>query len=233
MPLDATAKGDNPMCGDRVTVWVKFAPGGTIAETGFDARGCEISKASADLMVEAVQGHSPADTKAMFARFRAMAQSGECPACAEFEPLLSPWVARQGADVVVRKVPVSFGRAAWANVARLYYALEATGDLKRLEADIFKAIHAERINLFDEKTMQDWLVKKGVDARKFSEVFSSFGIMSKVKRGDQLAQAYKIQGVPALAVDGKYLVGGKDFAEALAITDKLIAKSRSEKSGKK
>ncbi len=156
-----------------------------------------------------------------------------CPHCAEFEPLLSPWVARQGADVVVRKVPVSFGRAAWANVARLYYALEATGDLKRLEADIFKAIHAERINLFDEKTMQDWLVKKGVDARKFSEVFSSFGIMSKVKRGDQLAQAYKIQGVPALAVDGKYLVGGKDFAEALAITDKLIAKSRSEKSGKK
>lgn len=85
--FDATAKGDNPMCGDRVTVWVKFAPGGTIAETVFEARGCEISKASADLMVEAVQGRSPADTKAMFERFRAMAQSGECPACAGFEPL--------------------------------------------------------------------------------------------------------------------------------------------------
>lgn len=156
-----------------------------------------------------------------------------CPHCADFEPVLSPWIARQGADVVVRKVPVSFGRAAWANIARLYYALEATGDLKRLETDIFKAIHGERVNLFDEKTMQDWLVKKGVDARKFSEVFSSFGIMSKVKRGDQLAQAYKIQGVPALAVDGKYLVGGKDFAETLAIADKLIAKTRSEKGGRK
>ena len=57
--------------------------------------------------------------------------------------------------------------------------------------------------------------------------------MSKVKRGDQLAQAYKIQGVPAMAVDGKYLVGGKDFTEQLAITDKMIAKARSEKSGKK
>ena len=64
--FDTTAKGDNPMCGDRVTVWLKFAPDGTIGQTGFDARGCEISKASADLMVEAVQGRAPADTKAMF-----------------------------------------------------------------------------------------------------------------------------------------------------------------------
>jgi thiol:disulfide interchange protein DsbA len=156
-----------------------------------------------------------------------------CPHCAEFAPLLSTWISRQSADVVVRKVPVTFGRAAWSNVARLYYALEATGDLARLEGDIFKAIHADRINLFDEKTMQDWLQKKGVDARKLSEVFTSFGIMSKVKRGDQLAQAYKIQGVPALAVEGRYLVGGKDFAETLAITDKLIVKSRSDKGGRK
>ena len=85
--FDATAKGDNPMCGDRVTVWLKYAPDGSIAETGFDARGCEISRASADLMVEAVQNRSPADTRALFARFRTMIQSGECPACAEFAPL--------------------------------------------------------------------------------------------------------------------------------------------------
>jgi len=69
--------------------------------------------------------------------------------------------------------------------------------------------------------------------KKFAEAFNSFGVMSQVKRGDQMAQAYKIQGVPALAVDGKYLVGGKDFNEQLAIADKLIAKARSEKSGKK
>jgi len=85
--FDATAKGDNPMCGDRVQVWLRYAPDGSIAATGFDARGCEISKASADLMVEAVQGRTKDATKAMFERFRAMAQGGECPACAAFEPL--------------------------------------------------------------------------------------------------------------------------------------------------
>ena len=156
-----------------------------------------------------------------------------CPHCFEFSPILAAWAAKLPGDVVLRKVPVSFGRAAWGNLGRLFYALEVTGDLNRLEGDVFKAVHLERQNLFDEKGAAEWVGKKGVDAKKFSDAFNSFGVMSKVKRGDQMAQAYKISGVPALAVDGKYLVGGKDFGEALAITEKLIAKARAEKSGKK
>lgn len=156
-----------------------------------------------------------------------------CPHCADFNPLLTAWVAKLPADVVVKKVPVTFGRAAWANIAKLYYTLEITGDLHRLEADVFKAIHAERQNLFEEKALTEWVVKKGVDPKKFAETFGSFGVMSKVKRGDQMAQAYKITGVPALAVDGKYLIGDMGFNEKLAVADKLIAKARSEKYGKK
>ena len=155
-----------------------------------------------------------------------------CPHCADFNPLLKAWAAKQPGDVVVKKVPITFGRAAWANIARLYYALKVTGDYERLDSDVFKAIHNDRINLFDEKALLEWVAKKGVDQKKFAEAFSSFGVMSQVKRGDQLAQAYKIQGVPALAIEGKYLVGGKDFNEQLAIADKLIAKVRSEKGGK-
>lgn len=156
-----------------------------------------------------------------------------CPHCADFNPLLSAWVGKLPSDVVVRKVPVSFGRAAWANIARLYYALEITGDQHRLEADIFKAIHGERVNLFEEKSMTEWLGKKGVDTKKFGELFNSFGVMSKAKRADQMAQSYKITGVPTLVVEGKYQVGGKDFNDALAIADKLIVKVRSEKGGRK
>ena len=155
-----------------------------------------------------------------------------CPHCADFNPLLTSWIAKQQGDVVVKKVPITFGRAAWANIAKLYYALEVTGDRHRLEADVFKAIHAERQNLFEEKAVIDWVAKKGVDAKKFSDAFNSFGVMSQVKRGDQMAQAYRISGVPALAVEGKFLVGGKDFNDTLSITDSLIAKVRSEKSGK-
>lgn len=156
-----------------------------------------------------------------------------CPHCSDFHQPIVAWAAKLPSDVVVRKVPITFGRAAWANAARLYYALEATGDLARLDGEVFKAIHGERVNLFEENAIKEWVARKGVDPKKFADAFTSFGVMSKVKRGDQMAQAYKISGVPALAVDGKYLVGGKDFGEALAITDKLIAKARSEKPGKK
>jgi thiol:disulfide interchange protein DsbA len=152
-----------------------------------------------------------------------------CPHCADFNPLLHSWAAKQPGDVVVKKVPITFGRAAWANIAKLYYTLEITGDLQRLESDVFKAIHVERQNLFEEKALTEWVVKKGVDAKKFSETFNSFGVMSKVKRGDQMAQAYKIQGVPALAVEGKFLIGGRDFNETLSIADGLIGKLRIDK----
>ena len=76
---DLTGKGDNPMCGDRVEVFVKLAPDGTIAETGFEARGCAISVASADLMAETIQGRAKADTIALFAALRGMVTTGVCP----------------------------------------------------------------------------------------------------------------------------------------------------------
>ncbi len=85
--FDATAKGDNPMCGDRVQVWVKSAADGTIADVGFEARGCEISKAAADLMVEAVAGQPAAKARTLFAAFEGMARTGVCPDCAALAPL--------------------------------------------------------------------------------------------------------------------------------------------------
>ena len=74
---DATARGDNPMCGDRVQVFVRHDDQGRIAEAGFEARGCAISIASADLMAETVTGRSNAEARALAARFRDMARTGE------------------------------------------------------------------------------------------------------------------------------------------------------------
>ena len=75
--FDATAKGDNPMCGDRVQVWVRHDAGGRIAETGFEARGCAISIASADLMAETVAGLTGGESRELAERFRILARTGE------------------------------------------------------------------------------------------------------------------------------------------------------------
>jgi nitrogen fixation NifU-like protein len=79
--FDATAKGDNPMCGDRVQVWLGYAPDGTIADASFEARGCAISVASADLMAETVEGLAPEEARRLFARFTDMVRTGTCPDC--------------------------------------------------------------------------------------------------------------------------------------------------------
>ena len=77
--FDATAKGDNPMCGDRVQVWVRHGEDARVAEAGFEARGCAISIASADLMAEVLEGHSDAESRELARRFRELARTGAAP----------------------------------------------------------------------------------------------------------------------------------------------------------
>ena len=78
---DRHAKGDNPMCGDRMELWVKLAEDGAIADAGFQGRGCAISMASASLMTETVRGKTQAEVKELGEKFRSLAMTGTCPDC--------------------------------------------------------------------------------------------------------------------------------------------------------
>ena len=78
--FDRSARGDNPMCGDRVTVFVR-RDGEQVGQAGFEARGCELTKASADLMCEAVAGRSGADVRRMAAEVEGLARTGRCEEC--------------------------------------------------------------------------------------------------------------------------------------------------------
>jgi nitrogen fixation NifU-like protein len=87
--FDASAKGDNPMCGDRVTVFIR-RDGDTISKAGFEARGCEISIASADLMCEAVAGQKADRMPAWADEVEAMARTGLCEHCEAALAALQP-----------------------------------------------------------------------------------------------------------------------------------------------
>lgn len=156
-----------------------------------------------------------------------------CPHCFALSSPLDAWAKKLPEDVAFRRVPVTFGKAALTNLARLYYTLEATGDLAKLDMDVFKALNEQRVNLTVESTLLEWLAKKGVNTQKYSEVSKSFGIETKIRRGDQLAMAYRIQGVPAIVVDGKYLLDPNSPEKLIELTNQLIAKVRAERGGKK
>jgi len=158
-----------------------------------------------------------------------------CPHCSDLNPLITQWAAKLPADVAFIHVPVSFNSPFYQLMARLYYALEAIGEEPRLNAAVFDAIHQKGVKLIDDKSILEWVTSQGVDAKKFSDAYHSFGVGSKVKRADQLAQSAKIRGVPSLIVNGRYLVVGqnvKSHADLLALTDKVIEKARLERNAK-
>lgn len=158
-----------------------------------------------------------------------------CNHCSDFHPLISKWAEKLPKDVSFRRIPVSFNRLEWARLSRIYYALEATGDLAKLDAAVFIAIHEQRVQFKTDDAVIAWAASKGADAKKFGEAMTAFSMSAKIQRADQDASAARISGVPSLAVDGKYLINNEaagNYEELLKITDSVIAKVRQERKGK-
>jgi thiol:disulfide interchange protein DsbA len=150
-----------------------------------------------------------------------------CPHCHELEPLIARWSKALPNDVEFKLVPAPLNRN-WEIAARVYYTLEAMGLVEKLHAPLFDAIHRDHLRITNERALLEWLESKGVDTKKFSAAYRSFSVESKIKRAQQITQAAGLEGVPALMVNGKYVIPGQTPARMLAIADFLIAQSRKE-----
>jgi thiol:disulfide interchange protein DsbA len=151
-----------------------------------------------------------------------------CPHCYELEPTLKKWLARKPDDVTFRRVPAIF-RQSWVPGAQTFYTLETMGELDRMHAKVFDAIHIERQPFSDMAAIGAWMGKNGIDAKKFEDTAKSFAVSGKVQRAQQMSAAYQLTGVPALVVDGKYIALGNSFDGMIAIVDQLIERAREER----
>ena len=165
-----------------------------------------------------------------------------CPHCNAFEPLLADWVKKQGDRISFKRVHVAFGEA-MVPQQRMFYAIDAMGKTEELHKKIFSAIHVDRKSLATEADIIDFVAKQGVDKKQFSEVFSSFGVQTKALRATQMQAAYKIDGVPTIAIDGRYMtspsIANKGMpprqdevameVAALQVMDFLVAKASKER----
>ncbi len=70
--FDHEAHGHNPLCGDKVDIFVILGAGGQVEDVRFEGRGCAISMASASLMSELLKGKTEAEARALFERFHEM-----------------------------------------------------------------------------------------------------------------------------------------------------------------
>ena len=166
-----------------------------------------------------------------------------CPHCNAFEPALQAWVKKNAANIVFRRVHVSVNSPAVQLQQRLYFTLEALGAVEQYHQKVFDAMHVERNRLATEEAVFAWAQKAGLDRARFVETWNSFGVQAKQRRANTMMAAYRIDGWPTVAIDGRYLTSPAQAGEgdkslqteeqlqqgALKVMDFLVQKARTEK----
>ena len=152
-----------------------------------------------------------------------------CPHCYALEPELVAWLKKLPPDVEFKRVPAPMG--GWQEGAKIYYTLEVMGVLPQYHEKVFDAIHKEQVNLFNARQREQWLSKNGIDPAKYAAAEKSFSVDTRLKRAMQLAQQYKLDGVPRIVVAGKYYTSSEQAggaAKVFPVVDQLIDMVRKE-----
>lgn len=151
-----------------------------------------------------------------------------CPHCYQFEPMIARWKKQLPNDVVFRRTPAVWNQD-YQVYAQTYYTAEALDVLGEVHTPLFQAIHAERMRLNDPKRMASFFSEFGVDPVDFAKVYSSFGVRASVQQAEARGRAYRVSGVPAIIVNGKYRIEGSMAGSnqaMLEVADFLIDRER-------
>ncbi len=151
-----------------------------------------------------------------------------CPHCFNFDPYLKKWAPELPDDVRFIRLPVMWNPTNQIH-ARIFYTAEALNKLDVMHDAIFKEMHANRKPLTSEDDIRNFFSRFDVSEEEFNSTFRSFGVESKLKRAKNLTQRYRVQSVPLLVINGKYLTTGpgvKNFDDMLAVAEELIERER-------
>ena len=149
-----------------------------------------------------------------------------CPHCFTLEPYMQTGLKKMPKDIYFVRTPAAMNKV-WEQNARGYYVSEALGVRKKTHIPLFHAVQ-EGQQIFDQASQAQFFAKYGVPAAKFNSMYNSFPISAKVAESNKLAQQYQLSGVPAVVVNGKYVVQGED-GKVTQVVDYLINLERKAK----
>ena len=128
-----------------------------------------------------------------------------CPHCFRFEPYVERWSAGLPEGVVFEQVPSSLNPR-WTEHARAYYAFKMMDVLDQTHKALFDAIHLKRQRLMSLDAIAEFAAEEGLDEKLFRENAFSFPVETQIRKNIQKEKRYGHQGVPAVIVNGKYLI---------------------------
>ena len=154
-----------------------------------------------------------------------------CPVCYELEPVLARWYFNSPGTIDLRRVP-ALSSDNWDDFAKLFYALEAVGQLGRLHWPVYDNFHFDGVKLNEEAVMLNWVGKNKVDKENFAAAYRSPEVQAKLAAARQMIQTYDIKGVPSIVVDGKYVTSARQAGgtrELMQVVEKLVEMARRER----
>lgn len=154
-----------------------------------------------------------------------------CPVCYELEPKLSRWYFNGPGSVALRRVP-ALSSDNWDNFAKLFYTLDAMGQLGRLHWPVYDNFHFRGMKLNDEQVAADWVAHNGLDRKQFIDLYGSPQIQAKLAAARTTMQGYGITGVPSIVVDGKFLTSARmtgSTDQLVQVVQQLIELARKER----
>jgi thiol:disulfide interchange protein DsbA len=151
-----------------------------------------------------------------------------CPHCSQLEPVLEPWVKKLPSDVNFRRIPVAW-QAQHVPFQKLYFALEAMGAGGEVHRKVFDAVHVQRLRIDNDGAIGGFAGVIGVDKARLLDEMKGFTVASKLNVANKSFASFQINGVPTLAVNGRFLTspemaGGEE--QALRVAEALIRKAR-------
>jgi thiol:disulfide interchange protein DsbA len=128
-----------------------------------------------------------------------------CPHCFRFEPFVEHWAAGLPDGVVFEQVPSSLNER-WKVHARAFYAFKLMGAHEQSHKALFDAIHLNRQRLNDIDSLAGFAGSIGLDEKQFRDSYASFPVETQIRKDNKKERRYGHRGVPAVIVNGKYLV---------------------------
>ena len=155
-----------------------------------------------------------------------------CPHCYSFEPYLNKWKTNKPENVEFVRVPATF-QPLWVLHARAYYALQMLGVGEEIHTKFFSEIHNKKnyMKTFDALTV--FVQEYGVERSEFIDAMNSFTVETQIRKATKLVTDYKLNGVPAVAVNGRYLISASmagSYDNMIKIMSYLIEKETAKAS---
>lgn len=147
-----------------------------------------------------------------------------CPHCHSLEPYLEKWLATKPDNVEFVRLPGVLNQS-WVPHARAFYTAQKLGVMDKIHKPLFDALHKDKKPIYTEDALREFFIEQGVDGDAFDKVYRSNEIDTRVKQALVMARNYKLTGVPALIVNGKYMTSGSlahSFDNLLKTVDYLV-----------